>query len=326
MIVDVADGSQVAAVRRTATELAQDLGADEVTVGRVAIIASELATNILKHTGRGQLSVTKFADVTGKGVELLALDKGVGIVNIPQAMEDGFSTAGTAGSGLGAIKRQSDHFEIFSRTDQGTAVLSRVMTDKKGIGEVTIGSVIAPYPGEQAIGDSWAFAPSQHGPTLMLIDGTGHGPSAASAAQTAVEIFHRNVDEQNVDLLDRINRGMGHTRGGAIAVARLKPNEAMVRYAGVGNISGAVNSSSGLRRMVSHNGTIGLTVRRIQEFTYPVTGASVVIMHSDGVSAKWELSAYPGLAMAHPSLIAGVLFRDFWRSRDDGLVVAMRVS
>ncbi len=326
MIFDVVETSQVAAARRAASDLAKHLDADEVTVGRVAIVASELATNLLKHTGGGRLATSIYADATGRGIELLALDKGGGIIDVPRAMQDGYSTAGTTGSGLGAIRRQSDHFEIFSRADQGTVMLARVAIDPAPAGESVIGSVMAPYPGEHVAGDAWAFANSQHGPTLMMIDGTGHGPLAAAAAKTAVDLFHRYVNEASVELLDRINRGMGHTRGGAIAVARLDRGGSLVRYAGIGNISAAVLSQSGLRRMVSHNGTIGHTVRRIQEFTYPVEGPALIILHSDGLSAKWDFGQYPGLSAAHPSLIAGVLFRDHWRSRDDGLVVALRAG
>jgi anti-sigma regulatory factor (Ser/Thr protein kinase) len=326
MIIDVAESSQVAAARRAASELARDLTADEVTIGRVAIVATELATNLLKHTGGGRLATAIYADASGRGIELLALDKGGGIHDLGRAMEDGFSTSGTAGGGLGAIKRQSDHFEVLSSAEHGTAMLARVSVDRAPLGEATIGSVIAPYPGEQAIGDAWAFASSPHGPTLMMIDGTGHGPLAAKAAQVAVDLFHQNINEQSVEILERINRGLSHTRGGAIAIARLDPAGTLVRYAGIGNISGAVVSRLGLKRMVSHNGTIGLTVRRIQEFVYPVQGPVLTILHSDGLSAKWDLGAYPGLAAAHPSLVAGVLFRDYWRSRDDGLVVALRAG
>jgi hypothetical protein len=76
--------------------------------------------------------------------------------------------------------------------------------------------------------------------------------------------------------------------------------------------------------MVSHNGTAGHLAPRIREFTYPFTGKPLVILHSDGLSTKWGLADYPGLAASHPSLIAGVLFRDHRRGRDDATVVAVR--
>jgi hypothetical protein len=99
-----------------------------------------------------------------------------------------------------------------------------------------------------------------------------------------------------------------------------------VRFVGVGNITGALLSNGELRRMVSHNGTVGHIAPRIREFTYPFAGDAVVILHSDGLSAKWNLADYPGLATSHPSLIAGILFRDYRRDRDDASIVVLRAS
>jgi hypothetical protein len=46
-------------------------------------------------------------------------------------------------------------------------------------------------------------------------------------------------------------------------------------------------------------------------------------MHSDGISARWRLEAYEGLADAHPALIAGIIYRDFGRPRDDATVLVL---
>jgi hypothetical protein len=98
----------------------------------------------------------------------------------------------------------------------------------------------------------------------------------------------------------------------------------MVRFVGVGNIGAVLASGGESRRMASYNGTAGHVAPRIREFTYPFTGRPLVIMHSDGLSARWDINAHPGLAANHPSLVAGVLFRDHRRGRDDAAVVAMR--
>ena len=100
----------------------------------------------------------------------------------------------------------------------------------------------------------------------------------------------------------------------------------MVRFVGVGNIGAVLANGGEARRMASYNGTAGHVAPRIREFTYPFTGRPLVILHSDGLSARWEIDAYPGLAASHPSLVAGVLFRDHRRGRDDATVVAMRAA
>jgi hypothetical protein len=109
-----------------------------------------------------------------------------------------------------------------------------------------------------------------------------------------------------------------------MAVADIRPAAGEVRFAGVGNIAGSIVSSGGTKSMASHNGTVGHTMAKVQEFTYALPADGCVIMHSDGIMTRWRIEAYPGLAMRHPALIAGVLHRDFLRGRDDATVLALR--
>ncbi len=330
MLIAIADQSQIAASRRAAEVLARNLGFDELRAGRLALIATEMASNILKHATRGHLMVARFDDSTGTGVELLAMDKGPGIGDVTRSLEDGYSTAGTPGTGLGAIRRQADIFDIYSRPGAGTVVMARVLgTDRAPTGvaaDCELGLVLIPYPGEVECGDSWAFGLKSGVPTLFAVDGSGHGPQAASAARSAVEDFE-NIDQMDsVRIMETIHRALAPTRGGATAVARVDRDARLVRFSGIGNISAAVVSEGSTMRMISHNGTAGHVASRLRECSYPFTGSPTVLLHSDGVSAKWELEAYPGLAVCRPSVIAGVISRDFRRSNDDSLIVVLRAA
>jgi hypothetical protein len=111
-----------------------------------------------------------------------------------------------------------------------------------------------------------------------------------------------------------------------MAVARLDPRRREIHYCGVGNIAGAVVKPGEGRSqsMVSHNGTVGHTVRKVQEFVYPWEQGSLVVMNSDGLASHWQLGRYPGLTARHPSLMAGVLYRDSARGRDDLTVLVVR--
>jgi Stage II sporulation protein E (SpoIIE) len=113
------------------------------------------------------------------------------------------------------------------------------------------------------------------------------------------------------------------TRGAALAVAELDLAQE-VRYAGIGNIAGVVLAPGGNRHLVSHNGIVGHDMRKVQEFVYPWSSDALLVMHSDGLATHWTLDQYPGLAGRHPSLIAGVLYRDFTRGRDDVMVLVAR--
>ncbi len=102
------------------------------------------------------------------------------------------------------------------------------------------------------------------------------------------------------------------------------PGEGTVRFAGVGNIAGVVVSATGDTHLVSHNGTLGQEVRTVQEFTYPWSPESLLVVHSDGLENRWSLDVYPGITRRHPALAAGILYRDFARGRDDVTVVVAR--
>lgn len=328
MLVPVADRSRIAEARRAAMDLAAACGLDEGDRGRLGLIATELATNLIKHAGDGVLIASAFDDRQGAGVEILTLDKGPGIADVQRALVDGMSTAGTSGHGLGAIQRQSDEFAVYSRANSGTAVMARVRKPggAKGGKLATIGAVNDPYPGETVSGDAWAHVGSDNELSLFVVDGTGHGIAAASAAQVAVASFLSNSDKERTLAAHNIHRALAPTRGGAIAIANVGLADKIVRFIGVGNIVAVLADGANIKRMVSNHGTAGHIAPRIREFSYPFTNDALIVLHSDGLSAKWDLNDYPGLSSAHPSLVAGVLFRDFRRGRDDATVVAMRAA
>jgi anti-sigma regulatory factor (Ser/Thr protein kinase) len=330
LVNSVRDTSEVGEARRAAVGLAHRKGLSKDIEARIAIVATELATNLLKHAGEGLVAINEFVDANGAGIELIALDKGPGIADIARCLVDGFSTAGSPGTGLGAITRVSDSYAIYSRPGIGTTVMARFLATSTvpcgavPRGAVEIGVVMDTYPGESVCGDGWATANGRMGVSLLLVDGSGHGPLAAHAAEIAARAFADNIDKECVPLVEAIHRALAPTRGAALAVARIDRDARMVRFVGVGNISAVMANGGESRRMVSYNGTAGHVAPRIREFTYPFTGKPLVILHSDGLSARWEIATYPGLAAGHPSLVAGLLFRHHRRGRDDATVVAMR--
>jgi anti-sigma regulatory factor (Ser/Thr protein kinase) len=91
-----------------------ELGFDETDVGNVAIIVTELATNMLKHATQGEILMRPIARGTALGMEFVALDRGPGIASLTQCFRDGYSTAGSPGTGLGSIARLAGDFDIYS--------------------------------------------------------------------------------------------------------------------------------------------------------------------------------------------------------------------
>lgn len=327
MITTVVDPSHVGEARRIAREFARRAGGNEALLGRIALVATEMATNLVKHTGGvgGMIALEQFSDAQGSGIELVSIDKGPGMPDVGLSLADGHSTAGSPGTGLGAISRQADQLSIYARGG-GSVVSARFVLapSRGGATAIDIGALQDAYPGESVSGDGWAFTVGARGPTLLVVDGSGHGPFAAQAAETATRVFDEHANEDCVALVERLHRSLVPTRGAALAVARIDAREKVIRFVGVGNIAGSLLSGVEIRQMVSHNGTAGHIAPRIREFTYPFSAMPCVILHSDGVSNRWRIADYPGLATCHPSLIAAVLFRDFRRGRDDATIAVMR--
>jgi anti-sigma regulatory factor (Ser/Thr protein kinase) len=301
-------------------------GFGDADTGRVALVATELATNILKHGNGGEVLVGTFGEGLDSGIEVIALDKGGGISNLAASMADGYSTAGTAGKGLGAVVRQSHFIDIASWPGAGTAVLARLKRGQPADGgndTSRIGAVSVPMLGQDVCGDSWSVAAGPEETTLLVADGLGHGPEAAEAAVEAVRLFHRFNGHRAPVLLEYIHGGLRATRGAAVSVARFQPASGKMIYSGVGNVAGVLTSNGELRRMVSMPGTAGHNARKIQAFEYPFT-SGLVILHSDGIASSWTLEKYPNLAARHPTLIAAVLYRDLTRHRDDATVLVAK--
>jgi anti-sigma regulatory factor (Ser/Thr protein kinase) len=318
--------SQVGDCRRAAQRLAQTCDFDETLVGRVGIVANELTNNLVKHAGRGELLLQAISDGHSLTVEMLTLDRGPGM-SVERCMRDGYSTAGTAGTGLGAISRLSTLFDVYSAEGQGTVAVSRVTQGaaggvrQKAPAIPEFGAISLAVLGETECGDIWRIASKDGATAIMVADGLGHGPLAATAAKAAAAAFEKRPYELPSESMQHMHHALSGGRGAAAACAVIDAANSKLAYAGVGNISGSVVSADRSRGMVSHNGILGVQLLRKQQFEYPCTPQDRVVMHSDGMSARWSLKTYPGLFSRHAAVIAGVLYRDHARTHDDVTVV-----
>jgi anti-sigma regulatory factor (Ser/Thr protein kinase) len=372
---DIADASGVAFARRGASEAAQKCGLNETDSGRLALIVTEATTNILKHAQHGELLVRELspqaadggAQNAAGGVEMLAIDRGPGIADVRRAFDDGRSTAGTPGTGLGAIRRLSDEISIYSQPGLGTIVRaivrgrSAAFADARSTPEgasrpasgTDIGGLCVPYPGEQVCGDAWGVEPDQQGLTVTVADGLGHGPDAHVASAGAIAAVHRRAGRPPAALMQYAHDALRSTRGAAVAIARIDLARSVLSFSGTGNIAAVLSGTSrpvlvtgrfgqmssgtgpaqgdrgGERNnwhLTSRNGIVGHTMRDAQEFEVPWTRNAMLILHSDGIGTRWDLSAYPGLQLQPSVMIAAVLYRDFARGRDDATVLVVKAD
>lgn len=320
------DESRIGEARRAADAIARSCGLDEQTRGTLAIVVTEAATNLARHARNGVVLLRDTSSSGLVGVEVLAVDSGPGMQDLDRFFADGFSTGGTAGAGLGAMRRQADLLDVYSLPGQGTVLLARVFADVRAHSPrlLDMGVVCVPLDGETACGDGWCVRQDADRATILLADGLGHGPNAAEAADTAIGVFRAVGDRTPKEVVTLLHEALRATRGAAVAVAEVRrtPDGATVDFCGVGNTVTAVIGPAGPRSLPSMNGTAGLSVRALQPFAQALRPGDQLIMHTDGLTTRWRLDAYPRVREHDPAIAAALLHRDASRGRDDATVLA----
>ncbi|MDG4807248.1 SpoIIE family protein phosphatase [Micromonospora sp. WMMD1120] len=316
--------SAASAVRRAAERLGAQLEMGEARVADLAIVAAELTSNLVKHADEGVLLLRPVRRRGQAGVELVAVDSGPGMADLTISSRDGHSTAGTLGIGLGAIVRQASWFDGYSLPGRGTVLAVQIWPAALPVPSWA-GALTRPINGETVSGDGYAVRVADGRHQVLVSDGLGHGPLAAAATEAALAAFRNAPSGPPAAVIGHLHRSMSHTRGAALAVAELSPEAAVLRYAGLGNITGVVVDGDGQRRgLVSLPGIAGHQRPAIREYDYPFAPGAQLVMHSDGVVDRWRLTDYPGLPEKSPLVMAATLLRDAGLRRDDACVLVAR--
>ena len=323
--IDVDDEGAVPAARRRATELAAAAGFDESRVGQVGIAATELASNLVKHAGEGTVVLRQVHDAGTTGVELISIDSGPGRRNIAALVADGATTAGTLGIGLGAVKRMAGSLRLHSVPGRGTVVAAVLWPSADQTAAVAAAGLVRPLRGQQVAGDAIAHRTFDGGHLVVVADGLGHGPLAARASTRAVDVFHESGSTSPGELIRLMHVALSGTRGAAVAVVRLDAATRTLVHAGVGNIAGRLLGEPGSRSMASQPGIVGHNLPRVREYSLDAAAGQAVVLHSDGLTEKWDLSGLPGALSRGPVVLAAVLMREAGKQRDDAGVLVLEV-
>jgi anti-sigma regulatory factor (Ser/Thr protein kinase) len=329
MLIEVSEPSQAGEARRRAVALAEELHMGETSRGAVALATTEMATNLVRHAGRGHILVQRILQGKVSGLRLMSVDKGPGIEDVSRALAGGASTTKSMGAGLGVIRRLSDSFDLYSIPGAGTVISAEFWQQKHKDtppAPLEIGVVSEPIRTEVVCGDGWGVRGSADTAILMVVDGLGHGDLAAEAAREAERVLSGAKQDSLPDILQDTHSALRKTRGAALAIAKIAFEKRLLSYAGVGNISASIVAMGSSRSIPSHNGTVGHQMQRVQEFTYPWNSDSILIMHSDGLVTHWNLENYPGIWSKPPWVIAAILHRDFCRGRDDVTVLVAKAG
>lgn len=317
----VEEASAVHACRATGMALASRLNFPEGRANRLALAVTEAASNLYKHAQEGALLLRISREAEPPGIELVTVDAGPGLPDVTAALRDGHSTAGSLGIGLGSINRQADFCDIYS-AGHSTVLVARFWAKPCDGPAIRYAGLTRPIIGEVECGDAYAAIRAGGVLTGALCDGLGHGPLAAEAAKEALAAVSEEPAGEPAALLERAHRRMGKTRGGALAIAQI--DGPVVRFAGLGNVAAWILSPDSRSGMASLPGIAGHQARKVRQFEYTLPPGGRIVMHSDGLSSRWDASALPGLAGRDPLITAAALLAEAGRHRDDAGVLVLK--
>lgn len=328
------DRSYVSYVKREIHNLLVKSGFSETRTGQIDIVVSELASNLIKHAGSGELLYRmNNEEKENKSFEIISLDQGEGNHDIQRMIRDGMSTTNTLGNGLGAIQRLSDFFQIFSVAGGGTTAIARSYRDPlpekwhPDPDRTTIDAIQVCYPGEQLCGDGYCVVETREETRIFVGDGLGHGPHAHHAVQEAIRVFRESRSASAGEVLRQIHQGVKKTRGLVATVALLNHQQRRWNICGVGNISTRLYKGMLHKNYMSYNGIIGMNVPgTMNDYVGEAEQFQTIVLCSDGIRSRWDLNKYPGILKYDPLLIASMIYKDHARRNDDMTVVVGKVN
>jgi len=326
----IPDRSFASIVKKEIRRQAEHIELSQKKIAETDIIVSELISNLNKHATGGELLIKTIEDLHGRnGLELISVDRGPGIKDLQEMLKDGSSTTTTLGQGLGAIKRLSDEFDIYSLRGWGTIVLSRIFVSKISIKpknqKFTFHTIMLPKKGQMVCGDGYRLYHNNFDYKLIALDGLGHGPEAHKASVAAIKEFLSTGQISPAETIKILHRKINKTRGAVGMVIHLNSISDLAYYAGLGNISARILGMDKAKSLISYNGIIGHSIPNTlhtNQAGFPQH--EVMIIYSDGLKSRWELNHLPNILNHDGSIIAAAVYKDFSRNTDDTLVIVIK--
>jgi anti-sigma regulatory factor (Ser/Thr protein kinase) len=324
----IIEAVDVKLAQQTARKLARIIRFDETASEEIAIVASELASNLIKHAHGGTLAFTPLATHGRLGLKIESKDDGPSIQDIEQAIADGYSTAGGLGRGLGAVNRLMDEMEISSLPGQGTSVVCcrwlRPKSTELPVRRLEFGVATCALRLAPANGDTFVLKQWEQNALAGVIDGLGHGELAQQAAQTARHYVERHYDQPLRSIFRGAGRACRSTRGVVMALARFELDRDQFSFASIGNVEARLLGGQAKANFIYRRGIVGVNAPEPVVTEHPWSTSSLFVMHSDGLSTRWAWNDFPHLAFESAPLISRRLLRALDKGEDDATVVVVK--
>ncbi len=189
--------ADVVAARQMIRGQALALGVDNLAVEDLAVVATELASNLVRHAGSGAIRVRGITHGGQTGIQIEAHDAGPGFADVEQALTDGYSSGGGLGYGLGTVKRLMDELEIASREDAGVGAhivcrrWRRLTPQRDLLCQLDFGVASQAYPGLDVNGDDFLIKQWEDFPSLLT-------QQATTSAARLLRTLSRGTDDATV--------------------------------------------------------------------------------------------------------------------------------
>ena len=342
--IKIDNKSDIGVCRRKAVGLSKLIGFDEIKNGEVAIMVTELATNVLEHGGgKGGMLVCHYENIEQqKALEIWCCDEGKGILNPEESITDGFTNKKSLGIGLGSIQRFSDEFEInppkaqfikdldlpdFGENKNCIRTLKWV-PKKQWIGNnrnLIVGAASRSKPGERLNGDTYIITHlNQHKTVAAIVDGLGHGNEANKASQMVKERLLLRPELPLDALMMHIHSGIRGTRGAVVGLLSADTENNKLFYTGIGNIEGFLFSSGKKKNLISFGGIVGHNMRTPRIFDFNFNPGDYLCLYTDGITSRWNSKDIDW--EGNPQYIAEYILTHYSRQNDDATVFIIRYN
>ncbi|MCF8298074.1 MAG: SpoIIE family protein phosphatase [Saprospiraceae bacterium] len=334
--------SDIGLCRRKAVSLAKQIGFNDVNSGEVAIIITELATNVLKHGGGiGKFLINRIENnENNEGIEIWCCDSGNGFKDIQKASEDGYSDKSSLGLGIGAIRRLSDEFDfnpnvpenLKSIIENGSYNYKNCIRTTKWLtktnwiiknNNISIGAASRAKPGETLNGDDYVIVNLSSTLVLVaLIDGLGHGKHAHFASNLAKEQLLLKKDQPIELIMQYVHNALKGSRGAVLGLCKIDTEKEKLIFTGIGNIEGQVFNKSDSKSLISFGGIVGHNMRTPRVFEFDFKKGYTLCIYSDGITSNWKNQEIDW--NENPQSNAEKLLNNNSRISDDATVIIIR--
>jgi negative regulator of sigma-B (phosphoserine phosphatase) len=191
---------------------------------------------------------------------------------------------------------------------------------------IELGVAGVTLPGQSTCGDQYVYETFAGGVLLAVVDGIGHGPEAAAAAEAACAILKTHAADPVIALAERCHGSLRFTRGVVMSLAAFDLRHNLLTWLGIGNVHGVLRrfglALDGTEELLLlRAGVVGSHLPPLRASVLPVVPGDTLVLATDGVQCGFA----PRIALAEAPLRAAQAILDGYnKGTDDALVLVAR--